>query len=131
MFSKLTFLIIGVSACYLDSHQLDRVKQGESLEEIFKISEKQNVMKEEVAPRNAHERSHHNVEVEERKKFRWPWEKIANKSLDGLLFESRKSQVTEDDDDDDDDILLFDSTAAPSSNNSKQALATTGQKSVI
>ncbi len=112
---------------------MDRVKQGESLEEIFKISEKQKVMKEEedVAPRNAHDRSHHNVEVEESKKFRWPWEKIANKSLDGLLFESRKSQVTEDDDDDDDDILLFDSTAAPSSNKSKQALATTGQKSVI
>ncbi len=111
---------------------MDRVKQGESLEEIFKVSEKQTVIKEEeeVAPRKAHDRSHHNVEVEERKKFRWPWEKIANKSLDGLLFESRKSQVTEDDDDDD-DILLFDSTATPSSNKSKPALATTGQKSVI
>ncbi len=102
---------LGVSTCYLNSGQLDRVKQGESLETIFKIGEKQVVFKEkeETSCKRAHDISHHNVEAEERKKFRWPWEKIANKSLDSLITETRNSQVREEEDDDDEDVL-FDTT---------------------
>ena len=43
--------------------------------------------------RTAHERSHKAIDKKSAEKFRWPWEKIANKSLNM---------------DDDDDAVVFD-----------------------
>jgi len=44
--------------------------------------------------RTAHERSHKAMDKRSKEKFRWPWEKIANKSLNM--------------DTDDDDVVVFD-----------------------
>ncbi|CAF0832166.1 unnamed protein product, partial [Didymodactylos carnosus] len=91
-----------VNICALNSIQRERVKQGETIEQVIEYE----VPVVEAAPepeaRTAHERAHIAVDKKLKEKFRWPWEKIANRSLtsdtddDGSANETINNSLTRD-----------------------------------
>ncbi|CAF0809708.1 unnamed protein product [Rotaria sordida] len=84
-----------LNRCSLNAKQRSRVEGGELIEHVIENEEPMeeaateiepslNEFKEQLqekSPQTAHERSHKTIDRQSKEKFRWPWEKIANKSL--------------------------------------------------
>ncbi|CAF2617983.1 unnamed protein product [Rotaria sp. Silwood2] len=82
-----------LNRCALNVKQRKRVEDGELIEHVIENEEPMEAAATEFEPRTAHERSHKINDKQSKEKFRWPWEKIANKSLN---LET-----------DDDDVVMF------------------------
>ncbi|CAM4769077.1 unnamed protein product [Rotaria magnacalcarata] len=70
-----------VNICALNFKQRKRVEKGELIEHVIDNDQPIEDEATEHEPRTAHERAHKTVDKKSKEKFRWPWEKIANKSL--------------------------------------------------
>ncbi|CAF0848442.1 unnamed protein product [Rotaria sp. Silwood1] len=70
-----------LNRCALNAKQRNRVENGELIEHVIENEEPIEEAATELEPSTAHERSHKTIDRQSKEKFRWPWEKIANKSL--------------------------------------------------
>ncbi|CAF1169688.1 unnamed protein product [Adineta ricciae] len=88
-----------LSKCVLTVGQRKRIVQGESVQHVMESKEPVEAPATEAEPRTAHERTHKRLDHRNEDKFRWPWERIANKSLD--LGGDNEDKTNRDSDDDD------------------------------
>lgn len=73
---------IVLNSCCLTLGQIERIRQGESVQHVIEVEEEYHNDIVEDKPLTAHEKSHIKVDAKQANKFRWPWE----------IFDSRKSQ---------------------------------------
>ncbi|CAF0796043.1 unnamed protein product [Brachionus calyciflorus] len=76
---------LNIGTCCLNISQIERIKQGESIQNVIEIENKEDESNEEEKIKTAHDKSHERMDAVFSQKFRWPWEVVINKSMEGVF----------------------------------------------